>query len=89
MQRVDQLKYDARHLKAAQENLKRKRDERRAHERNREVNKLFPNDIYIHIVLSMHSFHYSIHYLNKDLPETSSKSDRVTKLVANMQKCYE
>lgn len=37
MQKVDQLKYDARHLKAAQENLKRKRDERRAHERNREV----------------------------------------------------
>ncbi|XP_022659597.1 Golgi SNAP receptor complex member 2-like [Varroa jacobsoni] len=36
MQKVDQLKYDARHLKAAQENLKRKRDERRAHERNRE-----------------------------------------------------
>lgn len=52
MQKVDQLKYDARHLKAAQENLKRKRDERRAHERNREVrialnSNCFEKNIYI------------------------------------------
>ncbi|OQR73073.1 Golgi SNAP receptor complex member 2-like [Tropilaelaps mercedesae] len=36
MQKVDQLKYDARHLKTAQENMRRKREEKRAHERNRE-----------------------------------------------------